>query len=332
MKKLSLYLLATVVLAVVCITCKAQEERPSANFTIEEQQKINIIKDRYLRIQTDFSGGYFVKVPTTSPYSAGEVKNEVLQAGIDAVNVVRFIAGVPDDVELCAEYVDLTQHGAVLLSAVNQLTHNPSRPAGMSDAFYQKGKTAASSSNISTVNLPSATVFRYMDDSDPGNINRVGHRRWILNPSMKKTGFGVGANRYGLMYAFDKSRGDVDYTYVAWPSPGVFPAEFAKNNLAWSISVNEQKYGKPVRNQIKVTLKHVQSGRVWAFSNNATYSTARQSAYFNVDTGGYGVSNCIIFRPAWDDSFQYQEGDEFQVTVSGFEKEINYTVKMFHIN
>ena len=317
-------------IAFIFITCKADEDHE--NNTVEELQKINIIKDRYLRIQTSFQGGYFVKTPTVSPYDAGEVKNEVLQAGIDAINVVRYIAGIPDDVELSAEYVDLNQHGAVLLSAINQLTHTPSKPADMSDDFYQKGKSGTSSSNISTINLPSATIFQYMDDSDPNNIDRVGHRRWILNPSMKKTGFGVGAKNFGLMYAFDRTRGNVDYDYVAWPSQGVFPTEFINNNSAWSISVNAESYGKPDMNQIKVTLKHLNSGKVWTFSSSTSRSTARQSAYFNIDTGGYGINNCIIFRPALENSFQYQEGDEFRVTVSGLEKDISYSVKMFSIN
>ena len=327
-------MITIVVFAVAFITCKTDEEytNVSGNIINNEQQRKNIIKDRYLRIQTNFQGGYFIKNPTISPYSAGEVKKEILQGGIYAINLMRFIAGFPDDVELSAEYIDLTQHGAILLSAINQLTHNPSKPADMSDMFYQKGKTGASSSNISTVNLPSVTIFRYMDDSDPSNIDRVGHRRWILNPPMKKTGFGVGTNRYGLMYAFDTSRGNVDYEYVTWPSQGVFPTELANNNLAWSISVNAQKYGKPDMNQIKVTLKHINSGKVWTFSNSTPRSTARQNAYFNVDTSGYGVSNCIIFRPALDNTFKYQDGDEFQVTISGLEKDISYTVKMFSIN
>ena len=332
-KRLIFLMITPIVLAGAFVNCKADEKNPDIpdEITSGEQQKIEVIKERYLRIPTSFAGGYFVKVPTVSPYSAGEVKNEVLQAGIDAINLMRYIAGVPDDVELSAEYVDLNQHGAVLLSALNQLTHSPSKPEDMSDEFYQKGRRGASSSNISTSNLPSATIFSYMDDSDPGNIDRVGHRRWILNPPMKKTGFGVGANRFGLMYAFDTSRGSVDYDYVAWPSPGVFPTELTNNNCAWSISVNAQKYGKPDINQVKVTMQHINNGKVWTFSNSTPRSTARQSVYFNVDTGGYGVSNCIIFRPALDNSFKYQEGDEFQVTISGLEKGISYTVKLFRI-
>jgi uncharacterized protein YkwD len=319
----------------------------TVNLAVTEEQKIEAIKTKYKSIQTSFAGGYFITIPTITPsYAAGQVKNEVLQAGIDAVNLVRYIAGIPDDVELDAEYTDLCQHGAVLLTAVDQLTHTPSKPADMEQAFFDKGYKGTSRSNIaydSQSNLPATSVFSYMDDSDAGNIVAVGHRRWVLNPSMKKTGFGVAATKYGAMYAFDASRSNVSYDYVAWPSPGVFPTNLLfnpgmfptnlfSNNHAWSVSVNTQIYGTPDINKIEVTLKHTNSGKVWTFSNSTPSSTATRSAYFNVDKGGYGISNAIIFRPALENSFQYQNGDIFQVTVSGLNKDLSYTVKMVAID
>jgi hypothetical protein len=315
------------------ITTPTDDGKDSNNifaFTAEEQQKINTIKTRYSSIQTNFPGGYFITVPTITPsYTIGEAKREVLQAGIDAINVARYIAGVPDDVELDAGYTELTQYGAVLLTAVNQLTHYPDKPEDMEQEFYEKAALAARSSNIATTNSPYESVFLYLDDSDPNNIDRVGHRRWILHPPMKKSGFGVGENKYGMMYAFDRTRGNVDYDYVTWPSSGVFPIKLINNNLAWSISVNEQKYGTPDMNKIEVTLKHLNSDKVWTFSNSTSSSTAYRSTYYNIEKGGYGIRNCIIFRPALDNSFKYKEGDVFQVTVSGLDKDLSYTVKMF---
>jgi hypothetical protein len=304
--------------------------------SVTEEQKINIIKSRYKSIQTSFSGGYFITVPTTTPsYTAGKVKDEVLQAGVDAVNLVRYIADIPDDVELDAEYTDLCQHGVVVLTAVDELTHTPLKPADMEPAFFDKGYQGTSHSNLAlstSNNLPSRTVFLYMDDSNAGNIDRVGHRRWVLNPTMKKTGFGVATTKYGAMYSTDKSRGNVDYDYVAWPSPGAFPTNLFGYNIAWNISVNILKYGSPDINKIKVTLEHTNSGKVWTFSNSTPSSTSTGKAYFNVDKGGYGISNSIIFRPELESSFKYKDGDVFKVTVSGLEKDLSYTVKMFDMD
>lgn len=299
-------------------------------FTAEELQKINTIKTLYSSVQTNFSGGFFITIPTTTPsYTTGKVKNEVLQAGIDAINLMRYIASVPADVELSAEYSELCQYGAVLLTAINKLSHTPEQPADMDKDFFDKGYKATSSSNLATLNSPSGSITLYMDDSDPSNVDRLGHRRWVLNPAMKKSGFGVGATKYGVMYAFDKSRNTVDYNYVTWPAQGVFPVSFINNNLAWSLTVNTKIYGTPDINKIAVTLKHLNSGKVWTFSNSTSSSTERLSTYFNVEKSGYGVNNCIIFRPEFDGSFKYRENDEFQVTVLGLDKELSYTVKLF---
>ena len=327
----------TAIATVVFVGCLKEELSDDSDiidifaFTVEEQQKLNTIITKYSSITTNFPGGFFVSVPTTTPsYTIGEVKNEVLQAGVDAINIVRYIAGIPYDVVPDAEYTNRNQHAAVLLTAINQLTHYPSKPADMDDDFFNKGYRGASSSNIiSAANAPSSTVFSYMNDSDQSNISSVGHRRWILNPPMKKTGFGIGATKFGLMYAFDTSRGTIDYDYVAWPSPGVFPISFFSNNHAWSISVNSQKYGSPDADKIEVTLKHLNNDQEWKFSKNTPSSTTTRSAFFNVDKSGYGINNCIIFRPGLDSSFKYQEGDVFQVTISGLDKELSYIVKMF---
>ncbi|MDR1459830.1 MAG: hypothetical protein LBI60_06420, partial [Bacteroidales bacterium] len=59
--------------------------RDTLAFTTEELQKVSTIKTMYSSIQTSFSGGYFITVPTVAPeYTIGEVKNEVLKAGVDA--------------------------------------------------------------------------------------------------------------------------------------------------------------------------------------------------------------------------------------------------------
>jgi hypothetical protein len=310
-----------------------EEPIDSSDYTVEEVQKMNTIKTMYANITKSFTGSYFITTPSiTAPYAIGEVKNEILQSGIDAINLMRYIAGIPYDVVADAEYTNLCQHGAVLLAAVDQLTHYPSKPADMDQDFFDKGLKATSSSNIATAPLPYRSVLLYMDDSDPGNIDRVGHRRWILNPSMKKSGFGVVSDkRYSVMYSKDKSRGNVDYDYIAWPPAGVFPRELFDKNYAWSISVNTTKYGTPDINKVTVTLKHLNTGQIWTFSNTTPGSTERLHDYFNVETNGYGISNCIIFRPKMDNLFLYEPGDIFEVTVSGLTQDLTYKVKMFSV-
>lgn len=69
-------------------------------------------------------------------------------------------------------------------------------------------------------------VKSYISDSDSHNIEIVGHRRWILNPQLKKTGFGY-ADDYSTMQAFDQSREEnIDFGYILWPNKGDFPNNF----------------------------------------------------------------------------------------------------------
>jgi hypothetical protein len=308
---------------------------PSSSSLDSLAAKMAEIRTRYTSIQTNFPGGYFITAPSiTSPYAAGKVKSEVLQAGLDAVNLVRFIAGVPDDVELDDEYIDLCQHGAVLLNANNVLTHYPAKPANMPQNFFNKGYEATTNANIATVQLPSRSVYLYMEDDDASNYTVVGHRRWILHPFMKKTGFGVGATEMGVMYSTDgwswSSSSTVDYEYIAWPSPGAFPLTFINNNTPWSITVNAQKYGTPNYNNVVVTLKDLTRGTVWTFSENTVNQpNTLRTMYFNVNTQGTGIANAIIFRPNLSSSFQYSDGDELEVTVTGLNMPLNYTVKLF---
>jgi hypothetical protein len=217
------------------------------------------------------------------------------------------------------------------LNVTNVLTHYPEKPANMPQNFFDKGYQATTHSNLSTERVPSTTVYRYMEDSSGDNHIIVGHRRWILNPQMKKTGFGVGATGMGAMYSTDKSRSStVEYEYIAWPSPGVFPLTFIGNNTPWNITVNTQKYGTPDYNSVVVTLKNLNRGTIETFSKNTSNqpNTARTN-YFNVNTNGYGISNAIIFRPELSSSFQYEDGDEFEVTVTGLSRPLSYTVKLF---
>jgi len=77
---------------------------------------------------------YEVAPSSAAPCSAGKAKAEVLQATLDRLNMLRRIAGLPS-VELNAVLTNYAQHGAVISAANNQLFRQPSKPAGIDDAF-----------------------------------------------------------------------------------------------------------------------------------------------------------------------------------------------------
>jgi uncharacterized protein YkwD len=275
------------------------------------------IEARAAQLARTYSGNPYAVAPhLSSPFTTGSLTSGELNDGLKSVNYARYLAGVPDDLTLDAGLNDKAQHGADLL-AVGTFAHSQPQPAGMDSTFYQIANSATSASNIG-YGFPHLWDFNIscMDDSDTGNIDRLGHRRWILNPSMLKTGMGWANNRTD-MYVFDFSRpaGTYSYDAIKWPSAGLFPTNMMAARTAWSVTLNPALYGWTAGTAGKtVTMVRQRDGRAWTF-NSA--DTNKSGEYFNFDTSGYGVFDCLIFRPDPASVGGYQNGDVFTITISG---------------
>jgi len=264
-----------------------------------------------------------------APYAAGKVTDEALQAAADRLNAIRRIAGVPA-VTLDPDLCENAQYGAVIQGAHGNLDHYPTQPEGMDDDFYQKAKGASSTSNLSAGRSLVSAVDRLLQDSSGSNLACVGHRRWQLNPLMGKVGFGYATSdtiyyTYVAEKVFDQSGAGCDYDFVAWPASGNFPDVFMAGATPWSISLNPEKYAAPRRDQVTVTLTRDSDGTAWTFSGAESYTAGAKGKFFNVDNVGYGVNNCIIFRP---DGVENYEGS-YTVSVSGLKTASGETVTGF---
>ncbi len=259
---------------------------------------------------------------TTAPYGAGSLSQETLESALKMLNQIRYIAGLSDNVALKDEYNRLTQAASLVNYANGSLSHFPEKPADMGDELYELGKNGAGSSNIawaswSTSNLNFTIVDQWMADDDDSNIDRVGHRRWVLNPKMGATGFGlVNGSRgsYSAMYSFDGSASGGAYG-VAWPAQNT-PLAYFGNTYPWSVSM-----GYTVnQDTVKVTLTRISDGKVWNFSGESA------DGAFYVNNDGFGQIGCIIFRPA---DISYHAGDSFRVAIEGLNEPVSYTVNFF---
>lgn len=267
---------------------------------LSKQEIIDLLNSAPTTMPSDI----FVTTPSCdSPYQTGKVRTEVLEAVKDRLNVLRRIAGLPAvtlDSAICEE----AQYGAVILGKLGTLSHTPSKPADMDDAFYKKAYSATSSSNIYAGLALMSTPDGFMDDSDGSNVDRLGHRRWQLNPALGKVGFGYvdngnGYRKFTTEKVFDKSGRTTDYDYIAWPASGNFPSDLScfETNTAWSVSLNPSRYQTPSASSVSVTLTRESDGKSWSFSGRNSYQPSGSGLYFNVETSGYGINNCIIFRP-----------------------------------
>ena len=288
--------------------------------------------------KTNFSDAeLYAEVPSyKAPYAAGRLSQSALQTTLARLNALRRIAGLPD-VALDSSLNDYAQHAALISAAYGTISHYPAKLADMSDSFYQTAYKGASSSNLSAGRIFTATPDGWMDDSDASNVDRLGHRRWQLNPNMGKIGFGhvtsdSSYRRYTAEWSFDNTGRGCDYDFVAWPASGNFPADLFGGNIAWSVTLNPGKYQTPSQNSLTVTLTRQSDGRKWTFSGSG-YTSANSGSYFNVENTNYGVPNCIIFRP---DGISSYDGT-YTVEISGLRSKggqqtsLQYQVDFFSV-
>src|SRR5262249_37804593 len=173
----------------------------------------------------------------------GSSENEYLSR----LKQYRYLCGVPfENVSWGEKEADLALRASSICAKLNKMTHTPEKPAGMSDADYELGKAGAGHSNLfSGLTEPVACVDGWMEDSDEKNIDRVGPRRWCINPTMMKTGFGATGN-YAAMYAHDSSNKEIpDWGFITYPAAGYMPVSFFGNRHAWSVTPNPSKYETP---------------------------------------------------------------------------------------
>ena len=257
----------------------------------------------------------------------GRLSRKSHSGAVAMLNNVRYIAGL-DPVSADDGYESMAQAAAFVNMSIEKMTHYPasftSKPEAMADSDWNDGCTGAGKSNLySGGRSLNYYALWWTGDSDSSNIDRIGHRRWCLNPSMGRTGYGY-ANGYAAMYALDRT-GTGTQSNVAWPAENM-PIDYFGWNIPWSVST-----GRNIeKSTVSIKLTRRSDGKAWAFSGSETYSPSDKK-YFNVDNQGYGQSGCIIFRP--DDIYAYNDGDIFDVAISENGTEtICYTVRFFSLN
>lgn len=305
---------------------------------LSEEEIVQLLADNPTDIQQDV---YEQEPLCTAPYATGKVKTEVLQAAADRLTALRRLAGLPA-VELDLSLSENAQYGAVLLAKIGELDHTPSNPGDMPDWFYRQAYAATSSSNLAKTgrwtsswkapskNGPAQAVDLLMEDTF---VLSVGHRRWQLNPSLKKVGFGyvaqetapekggVSLDEYTVEKVFDNSGNVRNYNFIAWPASGNFPD--SQRPGVWSISLNPEKFQKPVKSRIRITLTRESDGMVWKFGGS--------DGWLSVDTDGYGIDNCIMFSPGQigGDPNSFKCTGTYTVRVEGLTKYSGQSVNTF---
>lgn len=287
--------------------------------------RIQEIQQHYNTLKPRFVGNMFVTVPSVvSPYSLGELKSEVLQDALNTTNLMRFIAHLPSDITLNESFNTEAQAAAVVNAANNKMTHYPTKPQNMIESMFSLGSNGAKSSNLGMgySSIAQSIVDGYMDDGDNSNIDRVGHRLWVLSPKLKQVGFGFAnskkpyARGHTAMKVMDSNmynNSSIDYDFISWPAHTAMPTKYFTSKFPWSVSLNADKYDSEKIGNVQVRLVRLTDNKTWNFSNG------KSDGYFNISTGNYGyLPYTIIFRPT--EKLSYKPNDRYRVTISNLTK------------
>lgn len=269
--------------------------------------------------------------------SQGSLSTQTVTDGLNWTNFYRWLAGLPANITINSTNAVRCQKGAHVLTMLNYLTwphpvidpHNPPLPTGATTLYqtniYTPGEAACGESNIlrgwyspadggaSVPSIP-ACVDGWMDDY--GNEGTLGHRRWILHPTLNTTAFGMTwvnhpastshTDYSTLMHVFDTSASMPTFDFVAYPSEGYYPKLCFQdppvtpqdpNRTLWSFSANSAKYD---------------------LDGSTTVTVVRQTGSVNIPVtvavlpSGYGITPTISFNPN-----ESTLGETYNVTING---------------
>ena len=271
-----------------------------------------------------------------APYSAGSLSEQTLQEALNCLNLCRFAAGVPADIQLCDRYNEAAQAGQLVDLLNGSLAHHPAQPADLPQEIYARAYQGNSNSDLwcGCHDLPESVAV-YLLDPGKANLETLGHRRWLLNPAMRYTGFGY-VEGYTGIYVTERGR-EEPFTgdFIAWP-PQNMPYELyadvlsGQSSYPFSVTLGAD-YDLPEQNRVQIDLYSQQRCRSWHFGAD---SDSPEQLYLHVDTGFYGSTNCIIFDPHCglfdcDDVLTIRISG---ITKNGTESPLTYQVRFFRLN
>jgi len=158
----------------------------------------------------------------------GIVSEEAHENGIRRTNLLRWLVGL-DPITEARQLRQQEQECAVIQDAIGRLDHHPDES---SPCWTAEGDRGAGSSNLARgLSNIADTIDLYVQDR---GVPSLGHRRWVFNPTMEVTTFGLKRSS-SCMYSFSRS-GTANVEFWSWPPPGHVPTQASLGE--WSFVSN----------------------------------------------------------------------------------------------
>jgi hypothetical protein len=309
----------------------------------DKQQFLQIAWEQYRPVHR---GSPFKQVPDLEAFTTPGELNE--DFAMDATNFIKFIrltADIDSNITVENDLSEKAQWGVNLLRLNGNLDHRVPKPKELTMDQYALASQGTAQSNISKfygrrTDLVEMIHLQLIDDRS--NVWNVGHRRWLLNPFLKKVGLGFSQSgqiptSFGAIVTTDQSGSrENPPDFVAWPSQNAFPIEFTTQSLPWSVTLNPAEFQKPIANQIKIQLTNLTTNQSWKFQpqdNNVRQTDTDFKA--NYCGRKYGFGPTLLFRP--DNTNQYTEDGQYEVKIVGLlskegePKTIQFKTRLFKL-
>ena len=279
-------------------------------------------KENYNGVELSNQENLYEVKPDLETKEKGSLKQSIIDDTIHVLNTFRYSMGL-DPVEEDKELSKKAQAGAFLNYANKEISHNPKTPEGFSDEdqIVKDGKLANSESNLAQGYSIYDAVSGYMDDEDPDNNNVLGHRKWLMNPFLKRIGIGQVENFNNIYVADDSAMSFNNDNIVTYPTKVNF-TEFINPITPFSVNLGRDYKIENIDNvKVVVTDKN---------GNTKTY-TKDNGLFYSKDS--HGNSTALIFG----NELSKEKGSEYNIKVIGLkanEKDlpIEYTSKFISVN
>lgn len=212
---------------------------------------------------------------STSSCRAGDTSILFKTDVLTRVQWFRAMAGVSPTIRLDLESSRLAQDAALVMAAAGDLSHEPD---GSWPCYSENAYTGASRSNLFLGVFGVDAIDGYIGDFGPDNLP-VGHRRWILDPTLASIGTGD-TRRSNALFVINEEINEDAYVrepdgFVMWPPRGYVPRSQIYER--WSVSHRSANFSNAT-----VTVFH--DGRTRVFRD--PYA----------DSEGYGSLNTLVFE------------------------------------
>lgn len=262
---------------------------------------------------------------------------------LNVINFIRALAGLAP-VEIKDELNDYAQSGSDYLAEnnVNFGTTNPHNAAdksGNEDAIKGLHGSNLFWSSDPNTNMAEAIISFMADNNSEDNYMSVGHRRWLLDPTLKYIGLSSSQGTLGrYISVYIKGSGNQDTgENITWPNSGKFPVELTGGeNSPFNVTFGDEYYWNSP-DDITITVTRSDGTQITLSFAASDAMIPDNDAWFTLDISSIGNRNRVLIMHLPDSFLNGMKGYTFTFNINGLkdswgkDNPLSYSVEFFSL-